>query len=42
MQINTEFYENLTEAKIDVLFEELRNRANQDKPAESKWVEKFF
>jgi NADH-quinone oxidoreductase subunit E len=42
MQINTEFHENLTEEKIDKLFEELRNRANQDKPAESKWVEKFF
>jgi len=42
MQINTEFYENLTEEKIDKLFEELRNRANIDKPAESKWVEKFF
>jgi NADH-quinone oxidoreductase subunit E len=42
MQINTEFYENLTEEKIDKLIEELKNRANIDKPAESKWVEKFF
>jgi NADH-quinone oxidoreductase subunit E len=42
MQINTEFYENLTEEKIDKLIEELSNLANIDKPAESKWVEKFF
>jgi NADH-quinone oxidoreductase subunit E len=42
MQINTEFYENLSEEKIEKLLEELRNRANLDKPAESKWVEKFF
>jgi NADH-quinone oxidoreductase subunit E len=42
MQINTEFYENLTEEKIDKLLQELRNSVNLDKPAESKWVEKFF
>jgi NADH-quinone oxidoreductase subunit E len=42
MQINTEFHENMTEERIDKLFDELRNRANHDKPAGSKWAEKFF
>jgi len=42
MQINTEFHENLTEEKIDILFEDIRNRANTDKSAGSKWVEKLY
>lgn len=42
MQINTEFYEKLTFEKIDQVIEELTARANQEKPKESKWVEKFF
>ncbi|NJK96734.1 MAG: NAD(P)H-dependent oxidoreductase subunit E [Bacteroidales bacterium] len=41
MQINTEFYEFLTIEKIDKTIEELRQKANLDKPKESKWVEKF-
>lgn len=41
MQINTEFYEYLTKEKIDKTIEELRQKANLDKPKETKWVEKF-
>lgn len=41
MQINTEFYEFLTKEKIDKTIEELSQKANLDKPKESKWVEKF-
>jgi NADH-quinone oxidoreductase subunit E len=41
MQVNTEFYEFLTKEKIDKTIEELRQKANLDKPKESKWVEKF-
>lgn len=42
MQINTEFYEHLTKEKIDQAIENLRARANEEKPKDSKWVEKFF
>ena len=42
MQINTEFYENLTEQGIDQLLGELKNRTNHSKPNEAKWAEKFF
>lgn len=42
MQINTEFHEFLTQEKIDTIIESLRNKANEDKPKESRWVEKFF
>ena len=42
MQINTEFYEFLTQEKIDQTIEDLRARANEEKPKDSKWVEKFF
>ncbi|MCK9422132.1 MAG: NAD(P)H-dependent oxidoreductase subunit E [Bacteroidales bacterium] len=42
MQINTEFYEQLTKEKIDQILKELKENANQDKPHGSKWVEKFF
>lgn len=41
MQVNTEFYEFLTKEKIDKTIEELSQKANLDKPKESKWVEKF-
>jgi NADH-quinone oxidoreductase subunit E len=41
MQINTEFYEFLTKEKIDTIIDDLRLKANTDKPKESKWVEKF-
>ena len=42
MQINTEFYEFLTEDKIDQILEELTVKAKEDKPEKSKWIEKFF
>jgi NADH-quinone oxidoreductase subunit E len=42
MQINTEFYENLTEAKIDQILEDLRINAKDKKPDKSRWKEKFF
>jgi NADH-quinone oxidoreductase subunit E len=42
MQINTEFYEFLTKEKIDQVISDLISRANDEKPKESKWVEKFF
>jgi len=42
MQINTEFYENLTEEKIDKILDELTLRAKEEKPEKSKWKEKFF
>jgi NADH-quinone oxidoreductase subunit E len=42
MQVNTEFQEFLTTKKIDSLLEDLRNKANEDKPVSSGWVAKFF
>ncbi len=42
MQINTEFYELLTKEKIDEIIGELKARSNEEKPNDSKWVEKFF
>lgn len=42
MQINTEFYEFLTHDKIDQILEELTVKAKEEKPDESKWIEKFF
>jgi NADH-quinone oxidoreductase subunit E len=42
MQVNTEFYERLSEEKIDELIENFRKKANEDKPKNSRWVEKFF
>ena len=42
MQINTENYEFLTKEKIDEIITDLRARAIDEKPEESKWVEKFF
>lgn len=41
MQVNTEFYEFLTQEKIDLAINDLRARANEEKPKDSKWVEKF-
>ena len=41
MQVNTEFYENLTPGKVDKLLEDLREYANKNKPGGSTWVEKF-
>jgi NADH-quinone oxidoreductase subunit E len=41
LQVNTEYYEHLTPAKVDKLIGELRELAKKDKPDDSKWVEKF-
>lgn len=42
MQINTEFYEFLTQEKIDKVISDLTARANEEKSKDSKWLEKFF
>lgn len=42
MQINTEFHEFLTKEKIDLILEELTQKAREEKPEEAKWKEKFF
>ena len=42
MQVNTEFYEFLTEEKIDHILDDLTRKAKEDKPEASKWKEKFF
>ena len=42
MQINTENYEFLTKEKIDEILSHLTTRVFDEKPEESKWVEKFF
>lgn len=41
MQVNTEFHEFLTRDKIDTIIAELTAKANEDKPKESKWAERF-
>jgi len=42
MQINTEFYEFLTEEKIDHILEDLSRKAKEEKSEKSSWIEKFF
>ena len=42
MQINTEFYEQLTIEKIDQILEELTQKAKEAKSEKSLWKEKFF
>ena len=42
MQINTEFYENLTEEKVDKIISDLRNNSANIKPEGSRWADKFF
>jgi NADH-quinone oxidoreductase subunit E len=42
MQINTEFYENLTEVKTDKIIDKLRNNTVNIKPEGSRWTDKFF
>ena len=42
MQINTEFYEFLTEEKIDLILDGITREANAEKAEKSKWKEKFF
>jgi NADH-quinone oxidoreductase subunit E len=42
MQVNTEFYEFLTQEKIDTILADLSKNAKVEKPEKSKWIEKFF
>jgi NADH-quinone oxidoreductase subunit E len=42
MQINTEFYEHLTEAKTDDIIDRLRMTEEDEKPEDSRWTDKFF
>jgi NADH-quinone oxidoreductase subunit E len=42
MQINTEFYEHLTEEKTGEILDSLRNNSGTYNQAESKWADKFF
>jgi hypothetical protein len=42
MQVNTEFYEYLTQEKIDQIIETLTQKSQEDKPENSKWTEKFL
>jgi NADH-quinone oxidoreductase subunit E len=41
MQVNTRFYENLTNEKIDQILEDLRTRGDLSKPEEERWAAKF-
>jgi NADH-quinone oxidoreductase subunit E len=42
MQINTEFYEHLTEQKTDEILDDLKNNVNVKKSNDSRWTDKFF
>ncbi len=42
MQVNTEFYENLTKDKIDRILEEMEKKANQESIPEKRWVKIFY
>jgi NADH-quinone oxidoreductase subunit E len=42
MQINTEFYEHLTEQKTDEIIESLRGTANSNLSNDSRWTDKLF
>jgi NADH-quinone oxidoreductase subunit E len=42
MQINTVFYEFLTNDKIDQILEKLTIQSNESNPVSSQWAEKFF
>jgi NADH-quinone oxidoreductase subunit E len=42
MQVNTEFYEHLTEEKTDSIIDLLRSNTNTDKTEGSRWTDKFF
>jgi NADH-quinone oxidoreductase subunit E len=42
MQINTEFYENLSEEKISLIINELSGSNIDIKPGETKWAEELF
>jgi NADH-quinone oxidoreductase subunit E len=42
MQINTEFYENLNEEKIDTIIKDLSVDSDKNRKVGSKWADKFF
>jgi NADH-quinone oxidoreductase subunit E len=42
MQINTVFYEHLTEEKTSAIIDNLRKNTNTEKPEGSQWADKFF
>jgi len=42
MQINTDFYENLTEDRIDEIIKDLSQNSDKNQKAGSKWADKFF
>ena len=42
MQINTEFYENLDEEKIDTIIKDLSEDSDINQRVGSKWADKFF
>jgi NADH-quinone oxidoreductase subunit E len=42
MQINTEFYEHLTEEKAGMIIDMLRKNGNITKKEDSRWTDKFF
>lgn len=42
MQINTEFYEHLTEQKTDEIIEKLKNNGNINQQNDSRWTDRFF
>jgi NADH-quinone oxidoreductase subunit E len=42
MQINTEFYEKLTQVAVDEIIEKHRQMEGPEGPEEQKWVKKFF
>ena len=41
MQVNTEFYEKLTDKMTDRILEDLRNKSNQNDPDTTRWAEEF-
>jgi NADH-quinone oxidoreductase subunit E len=42
MQINTEFYEHLTEQKTDEILDGLKSSGNLEEPNDSKWADRLF
>jgi NADH-quinone oxidoreductase subunit E len=42
MQINTEFYEHLTEQKTGEIIDNMKNNVNVKNPIDSRWTDKFF
>jgi NADH-quinone oxidoreductase subunit E len=42
MQINTEFYEHLTEEKVDQIIESLKTKSGNNNPKDQAWAERLF